>query len=887
MANNTLPAGFVLDQPPQAPGEPLQITVRNSDPPLPPEGFVLDSAPGSNEAAAVEPRPHLGAFLNQGFSQGLGLPVDAISGAINAGVSGVNAATGWEIPTIEEPFGGSASINRGLNALGFDAAPPDMPPETLMEHIFAGAGGAAGSIGPVGLAGRLMSSTASPMAQAVGNTLTQPFVQTPVRGFASEIAAGAGAGAGMDIADRVAPDNPVASTLGALFGGAAGGAGPYLAWEGVKRTPVVGGSMAAGSRLLASEIAPFTEAGALERARSRMAGLVEDPDAAINALNTPTISGLSPAVSTGDRRLMALEQTVRDTDPVIDAIMRDFETGSGQVLRDELTAPAQGVPSTAAREYMETAVQQSVDGLGQTLDQTFGRPLGVNNVSTALRTGSQPARSSAYDAAYAQPIDYASEAGQTLESLIARVERAAPGAIALANRLMAGEGVQSQQIMADIAPDGTVTFTRMPDTRQIDYITRALNQMAASGDGQGAHGGTTDIGRVMGNLARDIRGALGETNPLYGEAVATAATPIQQRNALLFGQDLLKPGTARDVAAERLGDMSEPELAFVRQGVRSQIEETLANVRAAMTNPDVGIREAQQALTQLSSRAVRDKIGMILPEDAAEAFFQRIDETSAMLNSRQSAPLRFANARPNEEIRAIIDAPNPQQAAAQLVAQAANDPSGQALYGLKGAFVDELMARSRTGNFDDTGAPILSGRAMQNALADNRVLAVANNLLSMEERSRFAAIADELVRLETMQGRLPNVGGVMEGEPNSVVSMIAKTLAARMGAQAGRGTSGASLLTANFATQRMQRILDALTLDRAEGLIRDAVAGDRELFELLLTPADRITPQQEGKLAQVLSRPATGTIGGAVATTDGEDPRLEDLIMNETLPQVP
>ncbi|WP_127186651.1 hypothetical protein [Arsenicitalea aurantiaca] len=683
----------------------------------------------------------------------------------------------------------------------------------------------------------------------------------------------------MDVADRVAPDNPIAATVGALAGGVAGGAGPYLALEGAKRTPGV----AAASRLAAGEIAPFTEAGAMQRARNRVGGLVEDPEAAIAALNAPTIGNLSPAVSTGERRLMALEQTVRDGDPVIDAIMRERETESGDALRRQLSAPAQGVPAIRAREYMETAVQQSVDELGQSLDATFGRPLGVTNVSTALRTGSQPARSSAYDAAYASPIDYSSEAGRTLESLLGRVERAAPGTISLANRMMAGEGVQSQQILANLAEDGTVTFSRLPDTRQIDYITRALNQMARSGDGQGALGGQTDIGRIMGGLAGDIRGALRTANPRYGEALATAATPIDQRQALLFGQDLLKPGIPRDLAAERLAGMSEAELAYVRQGVRSQIDEALANVRAAMTNTDVGIREAQQAVAQLSSRAVRDKLGMILPPDAADAFFRRVDEASAVLNSRQSAPLRFANSRPHEEIRSIVDASDPRQATAQLLAQAANDKSGQALLGLKGALIDELMARSRTGNFDDTGSPVLSGRAMQNALSNDRLNAAASQILSPEERTLFMAIADELTRLETMQGRLPGVGSVMEGEPNSIVSMIARTLAARMGAQAGRGTSGASLLTANFASQRMQRILERLTLDRAEGLIRDAVSGDRELFELLLTPQNRITPRQESRLAEVLSRTATGTIGGAVATTDREEPDLVEIITGSGL----
>lgn len=129
---------------------------------------------------------------------------------------------------------------------------------------------------------------------------------------------------------------------------------------------------------------------------------------------------------------------------------------------------------------------------------------------------------------------------------------------------------------------------------------------------------------------------------------------------------------------------------------------------------------------------------------------------------------------------------------------------------------------------------------------------------------------------------VPDVGNVMEGEPNSLISMIVRTVAARMGAQAGRGTSGASLLTANFTSQRARHALEALTSDRAEGLIRQAVAGDRELFELLLTPANRITPQQESKLVQVLSRTATGTIGGAVATTDGREaaPSIEDMIMD-------
>ena len=69
---------------------------------------------------------------------------------------------------------------------------------------------------------------------------------------------------------------------------------------------------------------------------------------------------------------------------------------------------------------------------------------------------------------------------------------------------------------------------------------------------------------------------------------------------------------------------------------------------------------------------------------------------------------------------------------------------------------------------------------------------------------------------------------------NAVISLLARTIAARQGARAGQGTSGASLLTANFASRRMQRILDSLTNDRAEALIRDAIT-DKDLFTALMT----------------------------------------------------
>lgn len=813
-----------------------------------------------------EQRPGFMEFVNQGIAAGIGAPVDLITGGLN------------QIPGVEirDPFGGSASIAGGMSALGIPVADPSIRPEGLGENVAAGLGGAAGGMVPFAGAARAMSGMGG-VAGAGGQAMLDPFISAPGRAIATELAAGAGAGAGVDIAQNVAPGNPYAEITAALLGGTAAGVGPTAVSAGVQRLPLVSGA----TRFVQGEIAPFTDAGAMERARRRMAGLVENPEAASAALDQPTIGGLSPAVQTGERRLMALEQTVRDTDPVFDMLARQQEMDSGQLLREALVAPAEGANSLAARGFFENRVGEGIDSINQSLDAALGQPIGVQRVSTALREQSAPVRQEAYDAAYAQPIDYSSEAGQTLEQLIARAEQAAPGTIGLANRMMAGEGVQSNQIMANVGPDGSVTFQSMPDTRQIDYITRALNQMARSGEGQGALGGQTDIGRILSNLSGQMRSALREANPSYAEALQTAATPIGQRQALLLGQELLSPSLPRDLAQEQLAGMTEPELAFVRQGVRSQIDEVLANVRASLSNPEIGMQQAQQALRQLSAPAVREKISLILPEDAASDLFERIDNASMLLDPRRSGVALFAGARPQEEIRSIFNAPDPARAAAQLVSEAQGNP--QALAGVKGAFLDELMQRARTGNYDDTGEPVLSGRALTNALNNNRVMSVANQILSMEERSRLSQIIDEFTRIETAQGRLPSIGSVMEGEPNSLVALIARTIAARQGARAGQGTSGASLLTANFASQRMNRLLEGLTLDRAEKLIREAIAGDRELFQALLAPNGRVTPAQENALANAIARTAVG-VGGASQALGGEEENEIAALLGSSAP---
>src|SRR5690625_102257 len=201
--------------------------------------------PAPTPAPAAEERPGMLGFLNQGVAAGLGAPVDLVASIMGT----------------DDPFGGSASIGRGLSALGVDVAPADVRPESVGENIVAGVGGAAGSLLPVGGLAQAASRSAG-LAGQVGSRLMDAFTSAPLTGVASELAAGGAAGAGAEIASRMAPDSEISPLVGAIVGGLAGGVGPYA----MQQVSPVGW----GVRALQHQFAPFTKAGATSRASERV-----------------------------------------------------------------------------------------------------------------------------------------------------------------------------------------------------------------------------------------------------------------------------------------------------------------------------------------------------------------------------------------------------------------------------------------------------------------------------------------------------------------------------------------------------------------------------------------------------------------------------------------
>lgn len=356
-------------------------------------------------------------------------------------------------------------------------------------------------------------------------------------------------------------------------------------------------------------------------------------------------------LSTDDTLSGAGAARIREGGP--DAMVADAGPSATNLLDTALERSGPG--ATAARQAIEQrATRANVQTQGA-LNRTLGAPVGVETRQAGIRQGTAAARQTAYDTAYSTPINYAAAGGRQLEGLLRRVPQEA---INQANRLMRVEGQASRQIRATINDDGTVTFETLPDVRQWDFITRGLNEVAQGAEGQGAMRGTTAAGRAYGNLSGEIRSRLRTLVPEYGYALETAADPIRRIQATEFGARVLDRGTTREQVARELQGMSGPERHAVMRGLRDQVDEIVANVRAAASDPNLDARQLREMMGALSSDAARSKITFIIGDARARELFTTLARSSRALELRASVARNsrtFGRTATDQQVKAQLE----------------------------------------------------------------------------------------------------------------------------------------------------------------------------------------------------------------------------------------
>ncbi len=415
------------------------------------------------------------------------------------------------------------------------------------------------------------------------------------------------------------------TTEGAVYGYGLGES-PAARAQNAGQSALIGGATGAGlgaaapvaSQAVQTLIRKLTDRGVVSGARKAL------------GLDAKTADLLTDAVSADDVFSGAGAQRIADAGP--DAMLAD----AGASTRGLLDASIQsaGPAANQARKAIDDRATRAGLSINRALDNTLGTVQGPKATARGIAQRSAPARQAAYDAAYASPIDYASQQGRNIEDVLARVPaKTLNQAIESANDAMQIGGRANQQIMATIADDGSISFSNPLNVEQLDAIKRALGEQSASA--VDTFGRPTGDGIRLSGIARDLRDAVSDAVPGYGEALQLGGDKIAEDRALRLGRDVLKPSLTREDVASAAGNFSAAERAAAQQGARSSIDDMLANVKRTVSDTNMDAREAAKAVTSLSSRANRQKFAELIKNGGgADRLFDQIDRAARSLELR-------------------------------------------------------------------------------------------------------------------------------------------------------------------------------------------------------------------------------------------------------------
>ena len=334
----------------------------------------------------------------------------------------------------------------------------------------------------------------------------------------------------------------------------------------------------------------------------------------------------------------------------------------------DTVANSTGTGARVAKENLNDTANAAANDLTATIDDILGKPtVGPVTQKAGIMADTATQRKELYGAAYETPIDYASAAGQKIKELfdssVAADRKAATEIMResgydvslLTPRVVSREEAaqilsktkEQSQIFVRSLDDGTVEISMNPNMEMLDNLSQALWSRGSSLIRQGDDA----AGYSKRALAMRIKSAMDDVSPDYRNARLSGKDAIDQRTAVDVGQSLLNPKTTREVARMEIDGMNDVSLRQLRQALRNQIDEVMAN---AKYNPrsrnDANLVENLAMLKYLGSRAAREKLSMELqPEEAARLAEQITQSQGALLQQA------MVNANSKTHIRRMVD----------------------------------------------------------------------------------------------------------------------------------------------------------------------------------------------------------------------------------------
>lgn len=810
-----------------------------------PEGneYIVEAPDGATQEQAMDffmqsnKRSGSMGFFNKSLAKGLGLPVDLVAGGLRHLGFPAN-----------DPIGGSKSFEKLFRMSGAEVAKEKEKPVFLSEKIASGAGEATSMIIPGTLAVKTLSKGKGIVGSAADDIL-QYITKKPVSSTTTELISGAGAGAGAhagkEIGKTYYPDDPSVQSgmeaTGAILGGLGSGLASEFGKEALKYPIKKVGSG------ISKTVAPFTEKGAMPRATKRIQELVLDKDRALKALDEPTIADLTPAQRTGERGLLGLEQKIAKEEIGI-AEALSARTKKNQQVLEQLIEP--DVSPGQAKEFLENFQSEMLDNLTKAENKSLDR---IKNSIAGISTTQRESQSSLTVRRELQ------KAFDVLKKKESALWEKVPKELSVSTQnskqeyrdiLSSLSKAQSEDIPSVakrlLSKDSDLWQDAEPLKELQGLRSKLLEQSRlARSEGQ------LNKARISDKLADAVF-----------EDIKSNTTDSSLQDAIKFTRDIkerFNRGSVADLFGfEKTGGKTiDPTMTLASTvgagGVKGNV--SFDELLKASDTPELREGVEQYLLSQLESSAIKN--GQLNPLQAKKFVKKNIDildkfpsrkqqildaikiteevaKNPTAIDSNLALVSKYIKSPIGNEIKTVLDAGNPKQAAINLKKVVLKDKTGKAYKGLKSAFVEHMIDKSRKDG--EIAADVLLAQ-----LKNKRNSEVMPVLLGQKDVSRLKRVANELQKIQTKEKF--QLEGIVSDK--NALETVARIIGAKIGSAIGGGDTGASLQVAQIFSGKARNFVRNITRSRAEKILIQAIQ-DPTLMKALLT---NTTSTQGQKLA--------------------------------------
>ncbi|KKN02748.1 hypothetical protein LCGC14_1114540, partial [marine sediment metagenome] len=728
------------------------------------------------------------------------------------------------------------------------------------------------------------------LVSQVSKSIFESVTRSPTLTIASELSGATGAGAAR-FATKDLPEGSIVKPLAEITGGVVGGVGPALA---TKISPT-GFAIRKGREAVAKASLPFTERGAKFRAGEFLKKQVVSPEEAARKVTDPTIGGPPPVIATGEKRLVSLLNKIRGLDPVTDADEIKKISRSVFQLEQELRSQGFGSPEALRQvtnrrvaslelsmqkrvaDAMETA-QSKLDALPIAQRQSQESVIVRNELEGVMKKEFEKTQELWNDVPRDVKVDF-TNSRQALKDITDNLSKAESGDVPsilrgsilakkkAPSKVSAVVDAQGRPVVSEAVTKNVTTIREMQGLRSKLLETQRI----ARKDGK------FNKARISGLMADAV---LDDMDVGVDDALTVAISATRQFKdrfekgivGKILGREKtgapsISPELTLDISIGRAGVRGSVDIDKVvvtpeaRNATKRFLSKSFTETVTAKGTKPFSVKDAQKWIA--NNEEVLDQFPELRNQlsDINQAQ-QFASETSLRLNNRLlnlkdpkiSTSSAFLNSEVGEEVANVFKSKNPLKASRELINQARKDPTGEALDGLRGSYIDFLIKKSSIGDFNAQGERALSGNTLQGFINQNRE--TLREVFNQDQLNRINRIAKELSLLELTDAKgLPRVAFEIDDIPSNFLGVASRITGAQIGRWIARFTGGGTVQTPGIVSDRFKKFAQHLTQDRAEQLIHDAVTSeDGRLLNALLLPIDKPTSATGQQNLKILNK---------------------------------